>query len=68
MGRLICIGTASAFLFSILQNIGMTIGVMPVAGITLPFMSYGGSSILANFMSLAFSAKCIHEEGYKINF
>ena len=53
MGRLICIGTASAFLFSILQNIGMTIGVMPVAGITLPFMSYGGSSILANFMSLA---------------
>jgi rod shape determining protein RodA len=52
MGRLICIGTASAFLFSILQNIGMTIGVMPVAGITLPFMSYGGSSILANFLSL----------------
>lgn len=52
MGRLICIGTASAFLFSVLQNIGMTIGVMPVAGITLPFMSYGGSSIFANFMSL----------------
>jgi rod shape determining protein RodA len=53
MGRLICVGTASAFLFSIFQNIGMTIGLMPVAGITLPFMSYGGSSILANFMSLA---------------
>jgi rod shape determining protein RodA len=51
-GRLICVGTASAFLFSILQNIGMTIGIMPVAGITLPFMSYGGSSILANFISL----------------
>ena len=52
IGRLICVGTASAFLFSILQNIGMTIGIMPVAGITLPFMSYGGSSILANFMAL----------------
>ncbi|MTK14161.1 MAG: rod shape-determining protein RodA [Clostridiaceae bacterium] len=52
MGRLICVGTASSFLFSILQNIGMTIGIMPVAGITLPFMSYGGSSILANFMAL----------------
>ena len=52
LGQLICIGTASSFLFSIFQNIGMTIGLMPVAGITLPFMSYGGSSILANFMSI----------------
>lgn len=52
IGRLICVGTASGFLFSIFQNIGMTIGLMPVAGITLPFMSYGGSSILVNFMSL----------------
>lgn len=52
MGRLICVGTASGFLFSVFQNIGMTIGLMPVAGITLPFMSYGGSSILVNFMSL----------------
>ena len=52
IGRLICVGTASGFLFSVLQNIGMTIGIMPVAGITLPFMSYGGSSILVNFMSL----------------
>lgn len=52
IGRLICIGTASGFFFSIFQNIGMTIGLMPVAGITLPFMSYGGSSILVNFMSL----------------
>lgn len=52
LGRLICVGTASGLLFSIFQNIGMTIGIMPVAGITLPFMSYGGSSILMNFMAL----------------
>ena len=52
IGRLICVGTASGVLFSVFQNIGMTIGIMPVAGITLPFMSYGGSSILVNFMSL----------------
>ncbi|MDR3594511.1 rod shape-determining protein RodA [Clostridium sp.] len=52
LGQLICVGTASGFLFSVLQNIGMTIGIMPVAGITLPFMSYGGSSILVNFMAL----------------
>lgn len=52
VGCAICAGTASAFIFSIFQNIGMTIGLMPVAGITLPFMSYGGSSMLANFISL----------------
>ena len=46
------IGIGSGVLFSVFQNIGMTIGIMPVAGITLPFMSYGGSSILVNFMSL----------------
>lgn len=51
-GRLICIGTVASFLFSIFQNIGMTIGLLPIAGITLPFMSYGGSSIITNFISL----------------
>jgi len=51
-GRLICVGTVASFLFSIFQNIGMTIGLLPIAGITLPFMSYGGSSIITNFISL----------------
>ena len=51
-GRLICVGTVASFLFSIFQNIGMTIGLMPIAGITLPFMSYGGSSVITNFISL----------------
>ncbi|MFL0195415.1 rod shape-determining protein RodA [Clostridium sp. WILCCON 0269] len=53
LGRFICIGVAASFIFSVFQNIGMTIGIMPIAGITLPFVSYGGSSILANFISLA---------------
>ena len=52
LGSLICVGVASSLLFSILQNIGMTIGIMPIAGIPLPFMSYGGSSILTNFISI----------------
>ncbi|MBA8898264.1 cell division protein FtsW (lipid II flippase) [Clostridium saccharobutylicum] len=39
-------------MFSIFKNINMTIGLMPVAGIILSCMSYVGSSILANFMSL----------------
>ncbi|MDP4178655.1 MAG: rod shape-determining protein RodA [Bacillota bacterium] len=53
-GCLICVGIVSAFLFSILQNIGMTIGFMPVSGIALPFMSYGGSSMLTYFMGMGF--------------
>src|SRR3712207_6104509 len=51
-GTIITVGVISTFLFSIFQNIGMTIGLMPITGITLPLMSYGGSSILSNFMSI----------------
>ena len=51
-GSVICIGVVSTFLFSIIQNIGMTIGIMPITGITLPLMSYGGSSILTSFMAI----------------
>ena len=40
------------FVFQIFANIGMTMGVMPVTGITLPFISYGGSSIVSNMMAL----------------
>lgn len=51
-GSLLCVGIVSAFLFSILQNIGMTIGFTPVSGIALPFMSYGGSSMLTNYIGI----------------
>ena len=46
MRRLICFGAASALIFQLLINIGMCIGVMPVIGLTLPLISYGGSSIV----------------------
>jgi rod shape determining protein RodA len=52
-GSVVCIGVVSTMLFSILQNIGMTIGLLPITGITLPFMSYGGSSILTAFINIA---------------
>jgi len=51
-GGLIAIGIFAMFLFQIFENIGMTMGVMPVTGITLPFISYGGSSILTNMIAL----------------
>lgn len=51
-GSVISVGIVSTLLFSIFQNIGMTIGIMPITGITLPFMSYGRSSILSGLMSI----------------
>lgn len=50
--RLICFGAASALIFQVLINIGMCIGVMPVIGLTLPFISYGGSSIISLYALL----------------
>ncbi|MDD4846857.1 MAG: FtsW/RodA/SpoVE family cell cycle protein, partial [Petrimonas sp.] len=44
-GRVYGYGVASIFLFHLLVNIGMVIGIMPVIGIPLPFFSYGGSSL-----------------------
>lgn len=51
-GALVCTGVAGMFMFQILVNIGMATGMMPVAGLTLPFMSYGGSSLLANLLAV----------------
>ena len=51
-GVLIAVGIGTMFLFHILVNIGMTMGIMPVTGIPLPFISYGRSSLVVSVMSL----------------
>ena len=48
--RLVCFGVASALIFQIIVNVGMCVGVMPVIGLTLPFISYGGSSIITLYI------------------
>ena len=50
--RVVCFGAASALIFQVTINIGMNLGVMPVIGLTLPFISYGGSSILSLYAML----------------
>ena len=52
MRRLICFGAASALIFQVTINVGMCIGVMPVIGLTLPLISYGGSSIVTIYAML----------------
>ncbi|HXB62561.1 MAG TPA: rod shape-determining protein RodA [Acidobacteriaceae bacterium] len=51
-GSFIVMGVASVMLFQIAVNVGMVIGMMPVTGIPLPLMSYGGSSVLYTFLAL----------------
>ncbi len=51
-GGLICVGVGGMFVVQILENIGMNLAMLPVVGITLPFLSCGGSSMLATFMMM----------------
>ncbi|MFN2460950.1 MAG: rod shape-determining protein RodA [Candidatus Velthaea sp.] len=51
-GMLLGVGLVAMLAFHMIVNIGMTIGIMPITGIPLPFMSYGGSSILTNFIAV----------------
>ncbi|QHI73326.1 rod shape-determining protein RodA [Aminipila terrae] len=51
-GALIAVGFIGMFGFQVFENMAMTMGIMPVTGITLPFISYGGSSVLANMIAL----------------
>lgn len=52
LGMYICVGVASMFMFHVIENVGMCIGIMPVTGIPLPFFSYGGSSLLTNLIAI----------------
>jgi rod shape determining protein RodA len=51
-GTLVCVGVLAIFLFQLFENMGMTMGIMPVTGIPLPFLSYGGSSIITMFAAV----------------
>jgi rod shape determining protein RodA len=52
VGTLVCVGVLAMLIFQVFENIGMTMGIMPVAGIPLPLMSYGGSAMIATFAGI----------------
>lgn len=66
-GAYIIVGIVAMFLFQIFENVGMMIGLMPITGITLPFISYGGTSLLINMLciGLVFSIM-LHQEKYNV--
>ncbi|WAW14283.1 rod shape-determining protein RodA [Peptostreptococcus equinus] len=51
-GTYIVMGITGMFVYQVIQNIGMTVGLMPVTGVTLPFVSYGGSSLLTSMANI----------------
>jgi rod shape determining protein RodA len=52
-GTLIAGGIAAYWSFQVFVNVGMTMGIMPITGIPLPFISFGGSAMLTNFVAVA---------------
>ncbi len=52
LGSYIAIGISGIFFFHMLENIGMTMGLLPITGIPLPFVSYGGSAMITNFICI----------------
>ena len=51
-GRLVCVGVLAMLVFQVFENVGMTMGITPIAGIPLPLMSYGGSAIVATLLAV----------------
>ncbi|WP_313560677.1 FtsW/RodA/SpoVE family cell cycle protein, partial [Ruminiclostridium cellobioparum] len=51
-GSFVCIGVAGMMGFNFIENIGMSMGLLPVTGLPLPFVSQGGTAMLANFMAV----------------
>ena len=49
LGTYLCAGVFSMLLWQVFQNVGMTLGIMPVTGLPMPFISYGGSSLITYF-------------------
>ena len=50
MGTLVASGIAGIFMFHMIENIGMVMGLLPITGVPLPFISYGGSSLITNYI------------------
>ena len=66
-GTLIVTGITAMWLFHIFENIGMSIGIMPITGIPLPFLSYGGSSMITNLIAVGLVLS-VNVRGRKIVF
>ncbi|MBQ1966010.1 MAG: rod shape-determining protein RodA [Clostridia bacterium] len=67
-GKLICFGLAAMFAVQTIMNVGMCIGVSPVIGVTLPFISSGGSSVLASFCAIGLAESVRMKPDHSLRF
>jgi rod shape determining protein RodA len=65
-GRLLCVGVATWFGSQAVINTGMTVGLLPITGITLPLVSYGGSSMLASALAIGLVVNVSLRPGYEV--
>ena len=65
LGTLICCGVMTLFAFQMFQSVGMTLGIMPITGIPIPFVSYGGSSAISCFVGVGLVLN-IHMRRYQV--
>jgi rod shape determining protein RodA len=56
-----CFGIFGAWLVHVFVNIGMTVGVVPITGIPLPFVSYGGTFLFMSWVAVAMAVRVAHE-------
>ncbi len=65
VGAVICVGVAAMTFWHVVVNIGMVLGIAPVVGVTLPFISYGGSSLCVFFIAMGLVANVsLRKHGY----
>ena len=57
-GKLVCVGCAAMWTFQVLEEVGMCMGIMPITGIPLPFISYGATSMIAQLMAVGMVQSC----------
>lgn len=68
-GKYLCLGIAAMLIFHTFENVGMCIGLMPVTGIPLPFISYGGTSLLTNMIAIGIVLSVTrHSHGTKMGY
>lgn len=65
LGALICVGVLCMIMFQLFQSVGMTLGIMPITGIPIPFVSYGGSSALTTFIAIGLVLN-VHMRRYEV--